>query len=346
MRICAILTLVAVAAITLPTHATMHTVDVNGGGDFENIWGAITASVSGDTILVAPGTYAGPENRDMNPAGKNIVFLAEGGGRIPVIIDCEGQSRAFDFSSGENDSTLVRGFTIINGDDSAGGGFRAFTASPTIEDCTFLDCGSNSNGGALYLYQSTSAVSGCIFRGNTGSDRGGAVCTYQTAATFTWCLFDENMVANPNPPGSSGGAFFITSSSDHIEFCTLVENDLDQIVVNGSDADVRIANCVIANSPSGAPVAIISSGVAMATHCVVFGNAAGDSLECGHVSNIYHDPLFCDDLADDYTLCDDSFAVYYNNMWGEPIGAYDSGCEPCGTPVEEATWGAVKALFR
>jgi len=27
-------------------------------------------------------------------------------------------------------------------------------------------------------------------------------------------------------------------------------------------------------------------------------------------------------------------------------GAYESGCAPCDTAVEEMTWGAVKALFR
>jgi len=82
------------------------------------------------------------------------------------------------------------------------------------------------------------------------------------------------------------------------------------------------------------------------THCVVFGNAEDDSLECDHVSNIFMDPLFCDDVADNYAHCDDSFAVHYNNTWDEQIGAYESGCPPCGTPVEDATWGAVKALFK
>lgn len=343
MRLCAILTLAALAAIVLPVHATIHDVDVGGGGDFVDIWGALTASVTGDTILVAPGTYTGLQNKSLNPSGKNIVFLAGGDGSTPVTIDCEGEWRAFVFQSGEDASTLVRGFTIINGDETGGGGIKASGASPTIEDCTFLDCDGGTSGGALYLYASTSTVSGCIFRGNTASASGGAVYTYQTGATVTGCLFDENTVTG----GTGGGsALYFNSGSEAVSLCTFVENNLDQILVYSSGSDVSISNCVIANSTEGRSVGINAAGVAMVTHCVLFGNAGGDTPECEHVDNIYYDPLFCDDTIDDYTLCDDSFAVWYNNAWAEQIGAYESGCPPCGTAVEEVTWGAVKALFR
>jgi len=340
VRLCAILTLAALAAVVLPVHATTHNVDVGGGGDFVDIWGALTASVTGDTILVAPGTYTGFQNKGLNPNGKNIVFLAGGDGGIPVTIDCEGAERAFLFESGEGDSTLVRGFTIVNGADIGGGGITASSASPTIEDCTFLDCYSALSGGALFLDMSTSTVSSCVFRGNTAGSSGGAVYAYQTGVTFTGCLFDENTATG------GGGALYLNSGSETALLCTFVENNLDQILVYGSDSDVSISNCVIANGTEGRSVGINAAGVAMVTHCVLFGNAGGDTPECEHVDNIYYDPLFCDDTMDDYTLCDDSFAIDYNNMYHEQIGAYESGCPPCDTAVEEVTWGAVKALFR
>ena len=82
------------------------------------------------------------------------------------------------------------------------------------------------------------------------------------------------------------------------------------------------------------------------TRSILFGNAGGDAPECDHNEIIYADPLFCDDEADDYTLCDNSAAVSYNNIWHEQIGAYGSGCAECESPVEVTTWGTVKALFR
>ena len=90
----------------------------------------------------------------------------------------------------------------------------------------------------------------------------------------------------------------------------------------------------------------LAEGTATATRCVISGNPGGDIPECDYDEIIYQDPLFCDDEADDYTLCDNSTAVDYNNIWTEQIGAYGSGCPECESPVEVTTWGAVKALFR
>ena len=346
MKYCAILTFAALIAIVLPAHATTHYVDVGGGGDFENIWGAITASVSGDTILVAPGTYTGPNNRNLDPYGKNLVFLAETGGRLPVTIDCEGSGQAFYFHQGEDATTLLSGFTITGAYNSGTGGAITASgtpgASPTIEDCAFLDCRSNIGGGAIAFYGSSSSVSNCVFRGNSAQYRAGAVYASGSSLTIQGCLFDENLTDTDE----GGGALYLHSGNDVVEYCTIVENDHDQILIYGSTSDVRIANCVIANGTSGVSVGVNASGGGLVTRCVLFGNPGGDEPECDYLVNIFHDPLFCDDLADDYTLCDDSFAVHYNNMWNEQIGAYESGCEPCATPVEPATWGAVKALFR
>ena len=345
MRLCAILVLAAIAAVPAASSATQRVVDVNGSGDFETIWGAVTVSASGDTILVREGVYAGYGNTGIDPQGRNLVFLAEDGARGPVTIDCGGTARAFSFITGEDASSLVRGFIIINGSQDSGGAIKVQHSSPTIADCAFLDCSCDINGGALYFYDSSSSVTDCIFRGNEAGMRGGAVYTYQTSCTFSLCLFDENTIVAPGQPTNTGGALFLSDGSETLSECTIVENDLDQIDIQSTHF-VSVSNCVIANGTAGVAVASSLEEAGMVTHCIIFGNAAGDSLQCDHVENIFRDPLFCDDPLDDYTLCDDSFAVWNNNLWGEQIGAYEAGCEACGSPVEGATWGAVKALFR
>jgi len=95
VRHCAILTLAALAAVVFPVHATTHIVDLGGGGDYAEIGTAAAFADEGDTILVYPGTYTGPNNRSIGGNGTNLVFIAENGLRDQVIIDCEGESRAF-----------------------------------------------------------------------------------------------------------------------------------------------------------------------------------------------------------------------------------------------------------
>jgi predicted outer membrane repeat protein len=343
MKRCVMLTVFALAATALPACATTHRVDVGGGGDFTTIWSAVVAAAEGDTILVAPGTYTGAANLGIDPSGVNIVFLAEDPGRTPTIIDgTGGEAGVFYFHTGEDATTLVHGFTIQNADNSSNGGaITASNASPTIEECTFLNC-TSSNGGAMYFYLSESEVRDCVFRGNVADNRGGAIYTYNAGPTFTGCLFDENMVTSDT---YGGGALYLNSGSEEVSLCTFVENDLNQVKIYYGGPDVRIANCVIANGTAGVSVAN-EGGTGLVTRCVLFGNPGGDTPECDELDNIYQDPRFCDDLADDYTLCDNSSAVWNNNLWGEQIGAFGSGCPECGTPVEDATWGAVKALFR
>ena len=49
--------------------ANVIVVDIDGTGDFDTIQAAIDISVSGDTVLVLPGTYF----ENINFDGKNIV---------------------------------------------------------------------------------------------------------------------------------------------------------------------------------------------------------------------------------------------------------------------------------
>ena len=335
------MTLAALAGIILPAQATTHTVDVGGGGEYTAIRTAAAFAAEGDTILVYPGTYTGADNRSIGANGTNLAFIAETGGRAPVIIDCEGLGRAFYLYQGEDSSTLIRGFTIQNGSDNSGGGMRLSNCSPIVEDCTFINNVTSQSGGAIYLMNSGATVLGCIFRGNS-AESGGAAAGNVFSGLMAGCLFDENTATSG---GIGGGAVYFYNSGATITLCTVVESEGDQVVLY-DDTGTTISHCIIANGTEGISIAVMGTSSAFASRCVLFGNAGGDAPECAHDEIIYNDPLFCDDEADDYTLCNDSFAIDYNNAYHEQLGAYVSGCEPCGTPVEDATWGAVKALFR
>jgi len=107
-------------------------VDSGGGADYTDIQDALDAIHSGGRVIVHPGTYAGPRNRDLEFGGKTIV-LESLAGPDSTIIDCEGLGRGFNFASQEDAESAVGGFTIKDGVADFGGGIRCFwNSSPTL----------------------------------------------------------------------------------------------------------------------------------------------------------------------------------------------------------------------
>jgi len=130
--------------------------------------------------------------------------------------------------------------------------------------------------------------------------------------------------------------------------CTFVDNDsangFGGSAIHRTEGTAAVSNCVLALGAGGTPV----YGGFVTSHSVVFGNTGGDSLACGHLSNLFTNPLFCDAPNDDYTLCSDSPCLPGSpaNPWGEHVGALGAGCGECGSAVEGTTWGRIKGLYR
>lgn len=82
----------------------------------------------------------------------------------------------------------------------------------------------------------------------------------------------------------------------------------------------------------------------MLEHCVAYANGADNFYS--FTDNLACNPWFCDPGAQDFSVCADSPCLAENNDWGVSVGAYGAGCGPCGTVVEPASWGSIKAMFR
>jgi polygalacturonase len=71
----------ACAALTAPAAAGVIRVPA----DQPTLAAAIAAAAAGDTVLVAPGTYSGPDNRDLDFTGKDLVLRSEAGAETTII---------------------------------------------------------------------------------------------------------------------------------------------------------------------------------------------------------------------------------------------------------------------
>ena len=109
---------------------------INIPDDYITFNAAISASVNGDTILVQPGTYL--ENINYN--GKNIVigslFLTTQDTSYisQTVLDGFQNGSVVAFTSGEDTTAVLCGFTITGGAVAEGGGISCVNGSnPTLD---------------------------------------------------------------------------------------------------------------------------------------------------------------------------------------------------------------------
>ena len=86
---------------------------INVPADKLTIQAGIDAAVDGDIVMLANGTYTGPENYNIDLKGKSITVKSSGGAEN-CIIDCGGNGRGFLVYLGE--TVTLEGLTITNGE--------------------------------------------------------------------------------------------------------------------------------------------------------------------------------------------------------------------------------------
>jgi hypothetical protein len=347
MKLCSLLVATGLLALACPAVATVVNVNWDGSGDYQAIQNGIDAASEGDTVLVAAGEYSGSGNRGLTLGGINRVIMSESGYQS-TLINCGGLDCGFFLNnSGEDSTTIIDGFTIINGvGQSNGGGILCSDSTPKILNCEFYDC-TASNGGAIGVASTDGhlLISNCVIHDCTADNRAGGISfnNVDGPSVIRGCaVYDNTAVSYP------GGGIFLNGVVDvTIENCTIVRNTgafySGAIYLESSfDHSTLLKNSVVALN-SGTPATGFSLD---STHNIVYQNADGDSLPGTHTVNLFTNPLFCDVDLDDFTVCADSPCLPTVNDWDELVGVYDSGCPGCDSPVEESSWGAVKALFR
>ena len=147
--------------------------------EYSTINAALDASASGDTVLVAPGTYSDYETRILQGGGpftaSSVAFLKGGvsligeGGRDITRLDLAGQGegRAVTvLAYGPGPGTiLVQGFTITGSPAENAGLWSQYLDRMIVRDCRFEDLnGGSRDAGGIYSLSGELEVYGTEFR--------------------------------------------------------------------------------------------------------------------------------------------------------------------------------------
>jgi len=306
-----LLAVLAMAVVLFPLTADATIIHVPG--DYPTIQEGIDHGADGDTVLVQPDTYY--ENLNFN--GHNVVlaslFLMTGDTAYisSTAIDGNQSGSVVIFSSGEDSTAQVVGFTIQNGDAQygggidcigsspilrnnnldgnaaySGGGIRCYDSSPTIADNHItgnLAFGGNGLGGGIYCYRSKPIIGDNVISHNSAVWGAGIHCEGVSEAEIS------NNLVTRNSASRTGGGIHCAGASPSISYNTITQNSADYygggISCGAGSNPGIIFNMIAGNSAnSGGGIHCRWKSDPWIRRNVIIGNSAidyGGGIHCG-----------------------------------------------------------------
>jgi len=286
---------------------------INVPGDFPTIQQAI--NVSGDTveIIVSEGTYF--ENiyfkgkniilRSTNPLDENVVKA--------TIIDGQAKDSVVTFLGSEQDSCILKGFTIINGRAINGGGVNGNETKATIKNNIIVANSATSSynyygGGLCYC---DGLIENNTITENSASDYGGGLCycngsILNNSITNNWAYrrggglykcngtIEKNTISYNQVWSGSGGG--LSECDAIIRYNIITENFAEDVIYNNGyggglsncDNEVIVGNIISNNSADMDGGGLYYCGSLIESNIISYNNAlenGGGLYSCGILKN-------------------------------------------------------------
>lgn len=229
-------------------------ITINIPDDFETIQAGIEASEDGDIVLVAPGEYV--ENISFIGRAITVASLIQTTNDpayiYSTIIDGNHDDCVVSFNTNEDSTSILRGFTIRNGQQNFGGGIDCQpNTSPILIDLYITDNIGNQFGGGIFFAQNSSPhirrtiiannsatfgggigsgvnpeafLNDVIIRNNSARSNGGGIYG-ESGTRFTLV----NVAVIDNDANRGGGAFLLSSHGNILQNVTISGNTSEDV---------------------------------------------------------------------------------------------------------------------
>jgi len=217
---------------------------------FATIQYGINSSLNGDTVLVQPGTYT----ENINFIGKNIsvgslaLTTNDTSYISQTIIDGSESGSVVTFSSSEDSTSILNGFTIRNGFALAGGGIYCDASSPSLINLKISENSASTLGGGIYSdHSGHPVVESSEVTNNTAGAGGGINCQNNAGITLA------NTLVNNNQAEYTGGGLDMHTGVLRANDCVFNNNVVQHqmtgygggLSLQGSTSDISLLNCQI-----------------------------------------------------------------------------------------------------
>ncbi len=282
-------------------------------GPKPSIRSAILLATDGDEIVVADGVYVGLQNSNQGFYGASI-HLRSANGPANCIIDVGGWLSGFYFHANEGPDAIVDGFTITGGHATNGGGLRCAGASPTFQNCMFIENNANDRGAGVFCSDDGHpTLINCVFRGHY-SAVGGTIACDGGSVTLVDCQLAESTT------DLHGAAVRVDAGTISLERCLIENNAAAEI---GGAAYVASGELVLRNSvlrfnsagTFGGGVALVG-GSATAVNCTMTRNDAqtyGGGVYSDNGAVVLGNCILWDDSPEEIVSVGGSVDVRYTN---------------------------------
>ncbi|MBT3756742.1 MAG: T9SS type A sorting domain-containing protein [Candidatus Cloacimonetes bacterium] len=297
MKIRILLLIIAFSIVSL--FATI----INVPADHTTIQAAINASATNDTILVQPGTYF----EDIDFGGRAItvasLFLTTQDQSYieQTIINAGGYGHCVTFDSGENNDSIITGFTATNGGSYYGSGIYCYqSSSPTISNMIITgnngDAGDSYGGGLCFMSDCEPVCSNLVISNNYANEGGGIWFHDNSHATMSNITLTGNSSAH-------GGAMQISYSSPIIDHAVMYDNNspFGGAVYVFNYSNPQFNNCTIYNNDAdygGGIYCIDLYGEPIITNSIIWGNTSSYDLQIFANSTIHPPVVTYSDVQD------------------------------------------------